>query len=334
MKRAGNLYSLISEYENLCLAYKKAVRAKICKQEVQIFRKNFHANIQKIRNQLISKNFDIGHYYSFKVYDPKPRQIYAASFPERVLHHAIMNVCEPILDSYAIYDTYACRKKKGRQKAVIKAQSFIEKFSWYLKLDISKYFNSIDHKIVMSLLSRKIKDKNVLFLFQKIIDTYHTETGKGIPIGNLISQHLANFYLGSFDHWIKGKRKIKGYVRYMDDFLVFGNEKSYIKNELNEIKLFIKQNLKLKLKDNVQLNHTSHGIPFLGYRIFPKFTRLLPRSKKRFIIKFKKYEMNFANGNWTEKTLVRHMEPLIEFTKMANAAQFRRNVIERLGVLS
>ncbi len=316
MRRKGNLYHQIATHENLRLAFAKAAKGKRDRAEVILFCQDFDANIQNLREQLLDHKPDIGHYRFFQVHDPKLRQICAASFPERVLHHAMMNICEPILESYAIYDSYACRKNKGTLKAIAKAEEYARKYGWYLKLDIRKYFDSIDHDILMSLLSRRFKDKELLDLFQNIFDIYHTEHGKGVPIGNLISQHLANFYLGYSDHWIKEERGISGYVRYMDDFIVFADDKARLKTELEQIEHFLEQKLALQLKDNIQLNLCCQGIPFLGFRIYPKRIRLSPKSRQRFIKKFREYEKNYAQGRWSEKELVQHIEPLIGFVRI------------------
>ena len=334
MKRVNNIYPRILTHENLREAFRSAARGKQTHDDVVQFRKNFDANIQKLQDQLLNRNPDIGHYHFFTVRDPKVRTICAASFPERVLHHAIMNICEPFLDSYAIYDTYACRKGKGNRKALERTQKFTRRFPWYLKLDISKYFDSIDHAIAFQLLSRRFKDKTLLELFGKILDTYHIQPGKGIPIGNLFSQHLANFYLGYFDHWIKETRQIRGYVRYMDDFVLFSENSVALKKELNELKHFLKQQLGLTLKYNIQLNRCKFGVPFLGFRVFPNHVRLLPRSRKRFSQKLRNYERKYHEGHWSENELVCHMKALINFTEAGDSHSFRRMVIERFGVLS
>lgn len=166
------------------------------------------------------------------------------------------------------------------------------------------------------------------------MDTYHTRLGKGIPIGNLFSQHLANFYLNGFDHRIKEVRRIRGYVRYMDDFILFAKEKEVLAAELEEIRVYLRDCLALTLKSNIQLNRCRLGIPFLGFRVFPGYLSLLPQSRKRFSKKFRKYEKNYADGKWSAKELVRHMEPLIDFTNIGEGIVFRRMVIERFGVLS
>ncbi|MEE4357642.1 MAG: reverse transcriptase/maturase family protein [Desulfococcaceae bacterium] len=332
MRRIGNLYYQIPMYGNLCLAFWKAARGKQTRREVIEFRNHFQTNISDLQKQLLHHKPDIGHYRFFQVYDPKHRSICAALFPERVLHHAIMNICEPVLESYAIHDSYACRKEKGNRKAILRSQQFARKNKWYLKLDIRKYFDSIDHKIMIQQLSRRFKDHDLLYLFQQILETYHTNPGKGMPIGNLISQHLANFYLASFDHRIKDELGIKAYLRYMDDFILFSNDREYLKIRLEEIREFLLQELALELKDNIQLNRCTKGFPFLGYRIFPRTIRLTPGSRKRFVKKFRKYEEMWQKGRWTEDDMVRHMEALVEFTRFADARAFRLNVIQRFGV--
>jgi len=331
MKRAGNLYSQIWLYENLCSAFLKAARGKNDRPDVIEFRRNFSFNIRKIQEELRQEQVDIGHYRFFKVRDPKIRQICAAAFPERVLHHAIMNICEPVLDRYAIHDSYACRKGKGPLNALKRARMIIRKYDWFLKLDIRKYFDSIDHFIMMQLLARRIKDDQVLQLFPQILDTYEKKPCKGIPIGNLISQHLANFYLGVFDHWIKEDRRIKGYLRYMDDFVLFGTEKEMLKTELSAIQSFLSEHLALELKP-IQLNRSIKGLPFLGFRVFPEKILLTSAGKRRFVRKFIAYEEKWVNGEWSEETLVQHMEPLIAYTLIADASGFRRSVIQKHGV--
>jgi len=334
MKRAGFLYEKIHTYENLCIAFQKASKGKQLRPEVIEYKQSFDSNINKLRIDLINHTPDVGNYYFFKVYDPKQRDICAACFPERVLHHAIMNICEPILDKYAIEDSYACRNKKGSHAAVQRAKYFCKSNKWYLKLDIKKYFDSIDHLILIDLLARKIKDTYFLDLIFKILDTYHTKKGKGVPIGNLISQHMANFYLGKFDHWIKEDLRIKAYIRYMDDFVIFGHKRIDLKNILEKIIIFLAKNLSLKLKENIQLNRVKYGIPFLGYLVFPEKIKLSSASKKRFINKYRDYEMNCIKEYWTIDEMIRHMEPLLEFTKKANSHGFRTDVINRFGVWS
>ena len=203
-----------------------------------------------------------------------------------------------------------------------------------MKLDIRRYFDSIDHGVMIRLLHRRFKDKPLLHLFAQLLATYHTDPGRGLPIGNLISQHLANFYLGHLDHWIKETLRVRCYLRYMDDFLLFAENRSQLKQQLASIHTFLDHHLKLHLKGNVQLNRCKHGIPFLGFRVYPHCIKLGVQSKKRFREKFQQYEQKFLSGQWTERELLRHMEPLLGFISTASSQGFRKHVIQRYGVLS
>ena len=215
-----------------------------------------------------------------------------------------------------------------------RAQLFANQYPWFLKLDIRKYFDSIDHNVLLRLLDRKIKDQRVVLLFGKIMETYHSTNGKGIPIGNLTSQHLANYYLCYFDHWIKEQRKVKGYIRYMDDFILFRETSEMLKSDLKEIYGYLNQNLKLSIKPGIQLNRSKKGIPFLGYRVFPQKVLLLVSSKKRFIQKLIKYESKYEQGVWSEEKLAKHITAMTAFISHADSKGFLRNTIQRFGVSS
>jgi len=334
MKRAANLYLPIAEPENLQLAFYRAARGKHDRREVRAFREHLGRNLALLRQQLLERQPDIGHYRFFRVRDPKPRNICAASFPERVLHHAIMNICEPVLERYAIHDSYACRKEKGTIRALQRAASFSRKNNWYLKLDIRRYFDSIDHLVMVMLLQRRFKDQDLLSLFTKILATYYTKPGKGLPIGNLVSQHLANYYLGSFDHWIKEQLRVRCYLRYMDDFILFAESRQKLQHQLDELRLFLAHTLKLHLKENIQLNRCGYGVPFLGFRVYPHGVKLGVQSKKRFREKFQKYEQRYLAGIWTETELIRHMEPLFGWSYASSSKNYRNHVIQKYGVLS
>ena len=334
MKRTGNLYLKIAEPDNLRQAFLKAVRGKHNRPEVLKFRERFDKNLVMLHRQLVGKSIDVGNYSFFTIHDPKERRICAASFRERVLHHAIMNICEPALDRYMIFDSYACRTGKGQRAAVNRAREFAGYYTWYLKLDIRKYFDSINHEALLILLARRFKDDDLLAMFRKILETYHTSPNQGLPIGNLISQHLANFYLGLFDHWIKEDRRVNGYLRYMDDFVLFNNSREALKDELARIKFYLDKNLHLELKDNIQLNQTSRGLPFLGMRVYPNVVKLSARSRMRFARKLRDYETRTMRGEMGQRELAGRVSSLVEFTRIAESKGFRRNIIRRKGVFS
>ena len=221
MKRIGNLFEKVVEPENLRLAFWKASRGKRQRPDQREFAGNLAAEVERMRVGLLAGDYPVGDYTRFMIYDSKEREIYAAAFSERVLHHALMNVCEPYFERWLIFDTYACRKDKGQFKAVRRAQGFARQHEWFIKGDVRKFFDSVPHDWLKSLLRRKFKDDQLLAWFERIIDTYETEPGHGLPIGNLTSQYFANCYLDPLDRFVKERLQLKGYVLLSFIFLFF-----------------------------------------------------------------------------------------------------------------
>ena len=327
MKRINYLYEQISEPNNLRLAFLKASRGKRNRAEVIRYRENLGNNLAQLRYNLLNEQIEVGNYRFFKVLDPKERTICAAAFPERVLHHAVMNIVEPQLERYSIFDSYACRNSKGQHAALARAQQFCRQSSWYLKLDIRKYFDHIDHACLLHLLARRFKDQHLLALFATCLDSYSTVPGRGLPIGNLLSQHLANFYLGALDHFLKDDKGVKGYLRYMDDFVLFGSSREQLKTLLKDIKFFLHEKIHLELKDNIQLNRCELGVPLLGFRVYPQKIRLDPRSRNRFSTKLRASERDYIAGRYDEQDLVRLVTPLVAFVQFADTKGFRHSII-------
>lgn len=321
----------IAEPANLRLAFWKAAKSKRAKADCRAFQERLEENVASLRAELLSGSVAVGEYHTFTIYDPKERTICAASFRERVLHHALMNVCELVLERAAIFDSYACRKGRGQQVAVRRATGYARQNGWFLKMDIRKYFDSIDQEVLRGLLARKFKDAGVLEVFDRILATYQTAPGQGLPIGNLTSQHFANYYLAPLDRFIKEGLQCRSYVRYMDDFVVWGETAAELREVWRRVEDFLTTELKLELKSNVMLNRTERGMDFLGYRIFPRDLRLAKRSKRRFASKFRAYEREHREGVWSELELQQRMTALIAFTLPCRSRGFRRNVIERFG---
>lgn len=326
MKRAGNLIGEIADISNLYVAYYKAVKSKRAKQEVLDFEKNLDARIKKIHKEILSGKVEIGNYHYFTIYDPKERTICAASFTERVLHHAIMNVCHPVFERHLINDTYATRPGKGTYAALEKAKTAVKKYAWVAKLDIRKYFDSIQHEILKTKLRRLFKDKILLNIFDAIIDSYSTMPGKGIPIGNLTSQYFANHYLSSADHFVKEQLRIPVYVRYMDDMLLFENDKELLKDKVQSFCQYVETELMLEFKP-LFLNKTAKGLPFLGYKLYPECIKLKTASKQRFKKKIKQYYKRLENSLWQKSEFSRHVQPLIAFTRYAQTRAMRKKCI-------
>lgn len=280
VKRVNNLSALITDRQNIRLAWLKAIKGKRKAADVLSFQNDFLSNIERVRERLMSADPGWGKYRSFLVRDPKLRVINAAALPERIMHHAIMNILEPVFERFQVFHSYACRKGKGTHAAVLHAFRQTKKFGFYLKLDVRKYFDSIDHRILMRQITRLIKDEQVLLLFHGIISSYSTGEGRGLPIGNLTSQYFANHYLAGLDHYILEKLAPGGYVRYMDDMVIWHSDFEKLKHLLEAVKAFCSNELNIELKQAV-MGAVSEGVPFLGFMVRPSGIFLLGKSKRR-----------------------------------------------------
>lgn len=326
MKRAGYLIEKIAETENLYFAFYKAAKTKHASSEVKEYTRKLDYNIMNLQEQLLTGTVPLGNYHYFKIYDPKERTICAASFHERVMHHAVMNICHPVFEKHLIHDTYATRPGKGTYAALEKAKKAVKNYGWVAKLDIRKYFDSISHDVLKYKLRRMFKDDLLLHLFDKIIESYSTEPGRGIPIGNLTSQYFANYYLSSADHFVKEQLQIQVYVRYMDDMLLFDNDKEFLKYKVKSFCNYVESEMMLAFKP-LFLDRTSKGLPFLGYKLLPEVVKLNTASKQRFKRKMKVYFKNLDNNIWNQGEFSRHVQPLVAFTDFAKARSFRKRCI-------
>ncbi len=319
MKRVGFLFEQIADADNLRLAFWKASRGKRTRDDQRCFAENLESNLAQMREGILDFSYPIGNYKRFVIFEPKERTICAASFPERVLHHAIMNLCEPHFERWFIFDCYACRKGKGQIKALKRAQKFASENRWFLKCDFRKYFDSISHSKLIEMLDRRFKDDALVEWFRRIVDTYEVREGYGLPIGNLISQHLANLYLDKLD-----RRFSLPYVRYMDDFVFWSKDKDELKRVRDEVVAFAGEVLCLGLKGIPYLNCVQHGMDFLGMRIFPNEIKLSHKSKARFARKARLYDKLVMEGFWSQEDYQMRMNSLIAFTQNANAMAWRR----------
>ena len=232
------------------------------------------------------KSYSPGSYESFTIHDPKTRMISAAPYRDRVVHHALCQVMEPIFDKTFIYDSYANREGKGTHKAIERYQYYARKFPYVLKSDIKKFFPSIDHKILKEEIRWKIACKDTLWLIDTIIDHSNEQEPhivyfpkddlftpyqrkRGLPIGNLTSQFWANVYMNRFDHFVKEKLKVPGYIRYVDDFVLFGDNKSQLKDWKDAIEAYLSKIRLTFHPDKTQIFQTKKGVPFLGFQVYP-----------------------------------------------------------------
>lgn len=288
MKRYNNLFDKIVSLDNLYEADKKARRQKSHRPEVMLFDKNKDKLLLDLQRKLINGEYETSEYYVFKIYEPKEREIFKLPYyPDRIVHHAIMNIMEPIWVSAFIKGTYSCIRKRGIHKALRDVKFALKdeiNTQYCLKLDIRKFYPSIDHDILKTIIRKKIKDKRLLSLLDEII-----ESAQGVPIGNYLSQFFANLYLTYLDHWIKEQKKVRYYFRYADDIVILGGDKQQLRDLFYDIQDYLNNKLKLNFKDNWQIFKVdSRGIDFVGYRVFHTHTLLRKRIKKRFCKKINK----------------------------------------------
>lgn len=284
-------YNDIICVNNLLSAWKEFVAGKRSKQDVREFSRNLIDNIISLHNDLTNKTYRHGGYHDFYINDPKRRHIHKASVKDRLLHHAVYRLLYPFFEKTFIHDSYSCRLGKGTYKAIERFDYYAGKTGknntktvWILKCDIKKFFANINHKILLKILTGYIPDKDILWLLGNIIDSYHTKEkrGAGLPLGNLTSQLFANVYMNVFDQWVKHRLKIKGYVRYADDFVFFGEDKQKLNLLIGPIEKFLADELGLKLHPNKIIQKTfSSGMDFLGWVNLPNYKKLRRKTKER-----------------------------------------------------
>lgn len=290
MKRLGNVYSKIYDIDNINEADSKARRNKgRSRKHIARHDKNKELENQMLSDSLRDNTYRTSEYTSFKIYEPKERIIYKLPYyPDRICHHATLNVLKSYWESLFIEQTYSCIKGRGIHKClkdVRKALKDKKNTRYCLQIDIKKFYPSINHEILKQIIHKKIKDKGVLYLLDEFVDSVKGIEGyeeKGIPIGNWTSQYFGNLYLTPLDYFCKQELKCKYYFRYADDIRIFSNNKKYLHSVLLAIKQFC-ATLKVKVKDNYAIVDMKHGTDFLGYVIFHNKVRLRKRIKNKLL---------------------------------------------------
>lgn len=324
MKRYGYLFDKVVSLDNLLLAHENARRGKTHYREVKMVDIDPLHYAKQIQEMLVNNSYDVGDYsiITRTVDSDKVRTIYRLSyFPHRIIHHAIVQVMEPIWVKSMIADSYCCLKGRGIHKAARKLARVLhedkENTVYCLKLDIKKYYPSVNHDILKDILRKKIKDSKLLNLLDKIVDS-----APGLPIGNYLSQYFANLYLNDFDHYIKEKLRIKYYFRYCDDIVILANNKAALRETFSHIVAFLKT-IKLEPKNNYQIfSVASRGIDFLGYRFFQGYTLLRKRIAKKVLKLSRRIE---SSGAITENQY-RSLTSYYGWLKYGNCLNLRRKV--------
>ncbi len=304
-------YEDIISVENLLAAWKEFVRGKRGKKDVQEFQYKLMDNILGLHRDLREGTYKHGGYKAFKISDPKPRDIHKATVRDRLLHHALYRILYPFFDRIWITDSYSCRKEKGTHRAMNRFRACAYQVSknhtrtaGVLKCDIRKFFASIDHSILLRIITTYIPDKRVVSLITEVVGSFRSlattsspnqysyrtsiakyrNIDKGLPLGNLTSQLLVNVYMNEFDQFMKHRLKAKYYIRYADDFVVLSDSKTYLRELLTHIEHFLRLRLNLNLHpQKVSIASLASGVDFLGWVHFPDHRVLRTSAKRRMV---------------------------------------------------
>lgn len=345
------LYEQITSWDNLRLAYKKAAKGKRGKRPAARFEYRLEDNLAALRQELLDKTYQPGSYNSFYIHEPKRRLISAAPFQDRVVHHALCNIIEPIFERSFIYDSYANRIGKGTHRALDRCQTFARRCRYVLTCDLKQYFPSIDHQILRQILARKITCADTLWLIDQILasgagvlseayemvwfpgdDLLAAVRPRGLPIGNLTSQFWANCYLNDFDHFVKREMHCKGYLRFVDDFLLFANDKATLWQWREAVVGRLVQ-LRLTLHiSRAQVHPVSEGIPFLGFVVFPERRRVKGRKVVHFRQRMRKRLADYQAGRISLDQLNASVRGWVEHVRHGNSVGLRQATFNSLPV--
>ncbi len=305
----------IVSMENLLDAWGEFLVGKRKKSDVQAFKENLLENIRALHDDLVAYRYRHGIYYHFTITDPKPRDIHKATVRDRLLHHAIHRKLYPFFDRVFIADSFSCREEKGTHRAMDRFRDFVRSVSrndtrtcWVLKLDIRKFFASIDHDVLLSILYSRVSDLSTMWMFERIVSSFTgTRPGKGLPLGNLTSQLFANVYMNELDQFVKHRLRAKRYIRYADDFVLLHEDREVLIHQLHQIEIFLWEALRLRLHPKkIELRTVASGVDFLGWihfsdhRVLRKatrdrmFRRLTEKSTKQV---FSSYSGLLRHGN-------------------------------------
>ena len=337
-----DIYSELCSYENLELAFKKARKGKTLKLYVIEFEANLDENLKQLQQELLFHAYRPKPLETFILRDPKTRKISKSDFRDRVVHHAICNIIEPLFEKCFIFDSFANRLRKGTFKAIERFEHFTRKMSrgftrpcFVLKADIRHYFETVDHKILLSILQRKIKDEKLLWLIRVILQNYQTEKkGKGMPLGNLTSQFFANVYLNELDQYVKHILKAKYYIRYVDDFVILGNFPDDLQVFREKIETFCGEHLSLYLHpDKSKIHNLKNGVGFLGMRLYPHHRRIKKKNLRRFERKLLQFKADSEDGKVIREKVVEHFEGWLAYISNANTFKYRKHLVRQFNQL-
>jgi len=346
MKLHRNLFPQVCSFENLHRAAREARRGKRDREEVAEFEYDAEKNLLELQAELLDGGYRPGPYRHFWIRDPKLRKISAAPFRDRVVHHALCQVIEPIFERTFIHDSYACRVGMGTHRAVDRCQAFARRHAYVLKADIRKFFPSVDHAILLDLLARRIADLQVMELIRRIVKSgegvldedyvMHWFPGddlltplrpRGLPIGNLTSQFWGNVYLDGLDQHVKRRLGCRAYARYVDDFILFADDKARLHGWREEIGCWLER-LRLTLHPRKSVVFpVRDGIDFLGYRVFPTRRRVRRVAVRRFTRRLRRLRESYRAGEVELDRVHQSVQSWIAHASHAQSYGLRRAVL-------
>jgi len=350
IKRHGDLFERICSFANLLEASRRARRGKRHRPDVVAFEFDLERNLLRLREELLTQSYLPGPYRAFHIRDPKPRLISAAAYRDRVVHHAICRVIEPVFEPTFIHDCYANRVGKGTHKALDRCTHFSRRYRYVLKCDIAGYFPGIDHEILLGLLARKIKCRPTLELLSTIVASSNPQEGtadyfsgddlftphsrrRGIPIGNLTSQMFGNVYLGGLDHHVKEGLKVQGYLRFVDDFLLFSDDRAELVALLPRLQTYL-DGLRLRLHPRkCQVIPTCCGVPFLGWQVYPDHRRVRRTTGVRFQRRLRELERGYNAGEYTQEDVRGSVASWIGHLSHGDSYGLRRKLLGSLALV-
>ena len=339
------MYSALTSWDNLLFAYRKASKGKRGHPNVAAFEHRFEDHLFELQDELRAFTYQPGAYRSFYIHEPKRRLISAAPFRDRVVHHALCNLIEPIFERSFIHDSYANRIGKGTHRALDRAQAFARRYRYVLQCDLRQFFPSIDHAILQMELARKLDDEKVLWLCERIIESgigvlreeyemvYFEEDNllaanrpRGLPIGNLTSQFWANVYMNPFDHFVKRELHCKAFQRYVDDFLLFTDDKKTLIKWEQAIRSRLTR-LRLTIHPHAQARPVTEGFTFLGFRIFPQERRLKHQKGLYYQRKLRKMVSAYAVGDLSLTDLDASVQGWVNHIRYGNTVGLRKAML-------
>lgn len=347
MKRYGNLWHQIIDFENLLIASRQAQKGKRFRDNVLAFNYNLESELQQLQQELQTQTYRPGAYKTFEIQDPKPRLISAAPYRDRVIHHALCNIIVPLLERSLIADTYANRLGFGTHRALHRFTEFARSSQYVLQCDIRKYFPTVDHEILKAILRRKLKCSDTLWLIDTLIDQSNyqeavldyfpeddlltpLERRKGLPIGNLTSQFFANFYLSGFDHFVKENLKAQKYLRFVDDFALFADDRQFLADARVAIESYL-ATLRLRIHPvKSQLFKTHYGANFVGFRILPDRIRVRNDNLRRARRRFKQLQQGYSSGDIPLEALTLRLQSWEAHLRHGDTYRLRRSIFASL----